>query len=242
MSPSTQPAPNGPPVRPQLRERALRFGLDTFDDADLVALILGHGVRDEPLHDRVTRLLEEAGGLAGLASQGVGGLVKELGLGVAAASRLAASIELGLRVVRLRRETALEPATCGSEVARWGRAHLLDLPHEEIWALLLDGRNRIMAERRLGRGGVHACAVSVRDVLRPILREHASAFVLVHNHPSGDPCPSQEDVLFTRVIRAAAQVVGVACLDHVVVAREGCVSMREAQLLEPAHTPGAEEC
>jgi DNA repair protein RadC len=118
---------------------------------------------------------------------------------------------------------------------------VLDLPHEEIWALLLDGRNRIVAERRLGRGGVHACAISTRDVLRPIVREHASAFVLVHNHPSGDPCPSREDVLFTRAVRAAAEVVGVVCLDHVVVAREGCVSMREAQLLDASPPPATRQ-
>jgi DNA repair protein RadC len=232
-----KPPPSRPRPRPQLRERALRFGLEAFDEAELLALVLGHGARDEPLRDRVERLLEEAGGLAGLASRGVGALTKELGLGVAAASRLAAAIELGLRVVRLRRETPLDSATTGGEVARWGRAHLLDLPHEEIWTLLLDARNRIVAERRLGRGGVHACAVTARDVLRVVVRENAAAFVLVHNHPSGDPCPSFEDVAFTRAIVAAAQTVGIACLDHVVVARDGCVSMREAQLLASPPSP-----
>jgi DNA repair protein RadC len=229
-----EPPQSQPRVRPQLRERAIRSGLDSFEDADVVALVLGLGRKGDPVHARARRLLDEAGGLAGLAGRGVGALRRELGLGLVAALRIAASIELGVRVARLARETSPEPVTCGSEVARWGRQHLIHLPHEEIWALLLDGRNRITGARPIGRGGAHACAVTARDVLRPIVREHASAFVLVHNHPSGDPCPSREDVYFTRAVMRAGAVVGIACVDHVVVAREGGVSMVESGLIDAA--------
>jgi DNA repair protein RadC len=83
----------------------------------------------------------------------------------------------------------------------------------------------------LARGGLHACALTARDVLRPIVREAVSAFVLVHNHPGGDPCPSDDDVRFTRAVHAGATTLGIALVDHVVIARSGHVSMLEAGML-----------
>ncbi|MBI2388956.1 MAG: DNA repair protein RadC [Deltaproteobacteria bacterium] len=218
--------------RPRLRERALEIGVEQLADDDLVALLVERGTEGEPLEQRVARLLREAGGLAGLCSRGVGGFVHELGLGLAGGARLAAAIELGVRAARLAHGVERAPATSAIDVERWARRRLVGLPHEELWALLLDARNRILGERMLARGGLHACALTARDVLRPVVREASSAFVLVHNHPGGDPCPSREDVAFTRRVHAAATTVGVALVDHVVVAREGHVSMLEAGLLE----------
>lgn len=218
--------------RPRIRERALGAGVESLTDRELVALLVERGTPFEPLGDRVERLFREAGGLAGLSSRGVAALAEELGLGIACAARIGAAIELGTRVVRLGREPPGEAASSATDVERWGRAHLVDLPHEELWALLLDGRNRILGERMIARGGLHACAITARDVLRPIVREAAGAFVLVHNHPGGDPCPSREDLVFTRAVALGASTLGVTLIDHVVVARDGSVSMLEAGLFD----------
>jgi DNA repair protein RadC len=221
-------------ARLRLRERALEQGVESLGDDELVALLVERGTRgteNEPLDLRVARLLEEAGGLAGLCSRGIGSMVDELGLGLACGARLSAAIELGVRASRLAHDVERMPATSAVDVERWARRRLLGLGHEELWALLLDTRNRIVAERMLARGGLHACALTARDVLRPIVREASSAFVLVHNHPGGDPCPSREDVGFTRKVHEAASTLGVTLVDHVVVARDGYVSLLEAGLL-----------
>ncbi len=219
-------------VRPRLRERALERGVESLSDEDLIAILVGKGNEHEPLERRVARLLEESGGLPGLMSRGVGALSNELGLGLATGARLAAAIELGVRAARLAFDVERSPATSAADVERWARKRLSSLAHEELWALLLDARNRIVGERMLARGGLHACALTARDVLRPIVREAVSAFVLVHNHPGGDPCPSREDVAFTRQVHAASNTLGVTLVDHVIVARDGHVSMLEAGLLD----------
>lgn len=226
------PRPPEANERPRLRERALERGVDALTDEQLVAILVERGTEGEPLERRVERLLREAGGLAGLVSRGVGGLATELGLGLACGARIAAAIELGVRASRLGKDLEPKSASSAFDVERWARTRIATLGHEELWALLLDTRNRIAGERLLARGGLHACAITARDVLRPVVREASSAFVLVHNHPGGDPCPSREDVTFTRTVSAAAETLGIALVDHVIVAREGHVSMLEAGLLD----------
>ena len=215
---------------------ALERGVDSLTDEELIAVLVERGTEHEPLERRVQRLLREAGGLPGLMSRGVGGLANELGLGLACGARLAAAIELGVRAARLAFDVERTPATSAEDVERWARRRVVGLAHEELWALLLDGRNRIVGERLLARGGLHACALTARDVLRPIIREATSAFVLVHNHPGGDPCPSREDVAFTRTVSRGAETLGVTLVDHVVVARDGHVSMLESGLLDELQT------
>jgi DNA repair protein RadC len=113
-------------------------------------------------------------------------------------------------------------------VERWARPRLVALDHEEVWLLGLDGRNGLRSSRRIAQGGAHGCALTPRDVLAPALREGASAIVLVHNHPSGDPTPSPEDLAMTEAVARACQVVGIPLLDHVVVARSGAASIGDA--------------
>jgi DNA repair protein RadC len=101
----------------------------------------------------------------------------------------------------------------------------LPLDHEEMWLLSLDGRSALGSSRRVGQGGLHGLALTAKDILRPALRDGASAIVLVHNHPSGDPTPSPEDVSMTRAVVSACSAVGLPLLDHVIVAREGAASL-----------------
>ena len=102
-----------------------------------------------------------------------------------------------------------------------------------MWLLSLDGRYGLKSARRIAQGGLHGCALLTRDVLGPALRDGASAFVLIHNHPSGDPAPSAEDIAMTRAVRAAGELVGVPLIDHVVIARGGACSLNEGSEVEP---------
>ena len=115
----------------------------------------------------------------------------------------------------------------------WARPRLATLDHEELWVLALDGRHGLRAARRVASGGIHGLHVGVRDVLRVALREAASAIILVHNHPSGDATPSDEDVAFTKAVAEGATVVGTPLIDHVVIARQRASSMLELGGLSP---------
>jgi DNA repair protein RadC len=148
------------------------------------------------------------------------------------AASLAAAFEVGRRVSVGQLCDDREVVGSFASVAAWARPRLAALEHEEVWLLMLDGRNGLKSTARVAQGGLHGCALTPRDVLRPPLRDGASAIVLVHNHPSGDPVPSQEDVEMTRAIARAADVVGVPLLDHIVVARGGASSLLDLGVLD----------
>jgi DNA repair protein RadC len=199
-------------------------GFEALGDVELVSLLLGRG---PPALERAARVLEESSGLAGLGRVGPHGLRDRAGLSPGEATRLGAAIELGRRTLA-RSIGEGRPTIGGFEaVVAWARPRLAALEHEEVWMLALDGRNGLKSARRIARGGLHGCALTPRDVLHPALRDAASAIVLVHNHPSGEPAPSSEDLEMTRVLAVACDVVGVTLLDHVIVARGGASSLFE---------------
>jgi DNA repair protein RadC len=141
-----------------------------------------------------------------------------------AARALAAAFELGRRVeaMRVRTTTLLDL----DAVARWATPRLASLPFEEVWVLAVDGGLHLRAARCIARGGLHRAGLRAADPVRAAIRLDASAFFLVHNHPSGDPTPSREDVDVTQRIAAVAAVADIPLLDHVVVARRGCERVR----------------
>lgn len=143
--------------------------------------------------------------------------------------RLCLILELGRRAFR----TPLggRRVTSHRDVQRWAVGHLVGLEHEEVWVLAMKTSRKVEAEWCVARGGLHGCGLLPADVLRPVLRCASSAFILVHNHPSGDPTPSQDDVLMTRALQQACLAVGVTLVDHVIVSRSGSYSLAEACLM-----------
>lgn len=115
-----------------------------------------------------------------------------------------------------------------ADVFRYTKPRLAHLTREVFHVLCLDSRHRLIADRRVAEGGLAACAIAPRDVFEPAIREAAPAILVVHNHPSGDPTPSRDDVALTRRIREAAQYLGISLVDHVVVADGGYVSLLES--------------
>lgn len=210
---------------PDSRERALRHGVEALSDNDLLAVVLGTGTSGQSVGLLAATLLDAEGGLAGLARSTPHGLVARRGVGPVKATRLAAAFELGRRLQIVEQGTLATPLRSHDEVVAWARPRLAALQHEEVWLLVLDGRNALKSSRRIAQGGLHACALTTRDVLAPALRDGGSAIVLVHNHPSGDPSPSAEDVAMTRAIAAACDLIGIPLVDHVVVARDGACSL-----------------
>ncbi len=196
--------------------RARERGLESLCDVEVLSIAMGSAASN------AARLIERSGGLAGLSVQPIADAPRSV-------LRVLASLELARRLHRVTEERSMRLPHARA-VARWAEP-LTVLEHEELWLLALDARNRLRAARRVAMGGLSGLHVAVRDPLRLALREAASAFVLVHNHPSGDPTPSAEDISFTRRLAGAAEVMGTPLLDHVVVGRDGFASMLDAGLL-----------
>jgi len=215
-----------------LRERVLRQGALELSDAELVALVLATGTRGKPVASVAQDLIGVLGGVERLGKAGAHRLSLHPGIGPAKATRLLAAVELGRRVAV--RSLSGERTYMGTveDVAAWARPKLAGLDHEEVWALCLDGRHSVKTTRRIAQGGLHGCALRPADVLRPAVEDAASALVLVHNHPSGDPTPSLADVQMTRQVSSACQILGIHLLDHVIVARAGAESLRDLSLID----------
>lgn len=222
---NTLHSPFSPPTGP--RERALDDGVAALGDAELLAVLLGTGTQGRPVGLVAAGLLERAGTLEGLARCGPRVLAEHPGVGLAKAVRLAAGFELGQRV-SARAARPREALRSSAEVAAWFTPRLGALVHEEMWVLSLDGRNGLRGSRRVAQGGLHGCSIAARDVLRVAMLDGASSFVLVHNHPSGDPTPSVEDVHLTQRLLEASMVVGTPLVDHVIVTAAG----KHASLLD----------
>jgi DNA repair protein RadC len=131
------------------------------------------------------------------------------------------------QAVTVERERLQDPAA----VYKWAKHSLARMDQEQLWVLCLDGRHGLITAKQVAEGGVHGLHVGVRDVLRAVLREGTSAFIMLHVHPSGDPTPSDEDIAFTKALIAATKHVGTPLLDHVIVTRTKFRSMSDLGLL-----------
>lgn len=209
------------------RERLLALGSRALSDAELIAILLRTGSAGVSAVEMAVRLLREVGGLPGLCDVGYHDLERP-GLGRAKGATLLAGVELARRLARAEvpdRAPLGRPAQVASYLAlRYGRRD-----QEVMGALFLDTRNRLLGERELYRGTLDRAAVEPREILKEGLLRGAAGVVLFHTHPSGDPSPSVEDLLFTRRMAEAGEVVGVRLVDHLVVGRGGAawVSLRE---------------
>lgn len=215
------------------RERMRAVGTERLSDAELLAILLGTGSAREPVSVLASRVLHELGGIAGLRRIGAGALEALSGVGPSKAARIVAAIELGRRV-------ASRPLSRGARIGSSRdvdaalRPRLADADAERFVAIALDAKNRPIGEVEVARGGLTACPVSPGDVFRALIKEAAAGVVFVHNHPSGEPSPSAEDVELTERLRAAGELLGVKVLDHVIIGREGYFSFLDAGLLSRA--------
>jgi DNA repair protein RadC len=208
------------------RERLLQQGGSSLADSELLAVLLRTGRRGASAIQMAMDVLRENGGLSGLLTATPYSLRRN-GLGSAKAASLLAAVELGRR---LAREQLLdhEPLSRPVDVARYLALRYHTSDQEVMGALFLDARSLLLGEREMFRGTLSRISVEPREILRECLQRGASAIYLFHTHPSGDPEPSAEDLLFTRRMAEAAEIVGLRLVDHVVLGHRGrWVSLRE---------------
>lgn len=216
------------PVDERPRERMARGGAIALSDAELVALLIEPGRRGKSSLDIARELVAE--GLLALArrewipGRAVGSL------GPSRVARIGVALELGRRIAALS-ATSTEPVRDPAEVAQRLIARYAHSVQETFGGIYLDGRNRIISEREIFVGTLSSANVSPRDVFRFALQDHAASVIVFHNHPSGDPSPSPQDLAFTRKLVESGQTLGVDVLDHVIVASSGFVSLKQRGLM-----------
>jgi DNA repair protein RadC len=218
-----------PSERP--RERLLERGPEALSNAELLAILLRTGVAGLMATDLARDLLTHYAGLSGLAAASPQELATRHGLGPAKAAQLKAALEIGRRL--MREELAERPRVAQpDDIAALVQAEMSVLEQEQLRVLLLDTRNRVLAIRALYTGSLNQSTVRVAEVFKAAIRENAAAIAVVHNHPSGDPTPSPEDVRVTQDLVAAGKLLDVEVLDHVVIGRgpRGWVSLRQRGL------------
>ena len=222
------------PEQKRPREKMISEGAGSLTDAELLAIFLRVGVKGESAIAVGQRLLATHGGLAALGALDIAQLTQEHGLGQAKAAQLAAAFELGARVAR--EKAPLRQLDCPLAALEVFGPQLRHLAHETLRVALLDTRLQATRFLTLSEGNLNATVAHPRDILHPVILHRAYGFLLVHNHPSGDPSPSRADRELTRRVAAAASLLQVEFLDHLIIGKasernEGYFSFRDSGLL-----------
>lgn len=206
------------------RERLVALGVGALTDAELVAIHLGTGLRGLHVLTLARELLDDWGGVDGLARAGIDELARRPGVGTAKAARLVAAFGLADRLGSSSQTVIRDSA----DIARVASARIGKARTEEVLLLVLDGGNRLRHVLPLARGGATGSPLPVREALSLTLRHDGVAFALAHNHPGGSPEPSPADVEATARVRTAASEVDLRFLDHVIVTADDWRSVTAA--------------
>ncbi len=217
------------PLSERPRERLKLYGASSLSTAELLAIILRTGVEGESVLALATRLLARYGGLTGLAEADFSDLCREKGLGVAKAAQLKAAFELGKRL--LVSSPQERPAVRSpTDAANLLLLEMGFLPKEHLRTILLDTKNRVISIPTICVGGLNMASARIGEIFREAIKTDASAIILVHNHPSGDPTPSPEDIAFTRQVVQAGRLLDIDVLDHIIIGKQRFVSLKEKGL------------
>jgi DNA repair protein RadC len=211
------------------RERLARLGPQALSTAELLALVLRAGTPGENAIELAARLLHRYSGLGGLLAVELSELYAERGLGQAKVAALKAALELGRRLSVLapeERPRIERPA----DVAALVMLEVGYLQQEQLRVLCLDSKNFVVAQQVIYQGTVNSSVIRVAEVFKPAVSRACPALVVVHNHPSGDPTPSPEDIRVTAQLRQAGELLEIELLDHVIVGQHRWVSLKERGL------------
>jgi DNA repair protein RadC len=206
------------PKQERPRERLLEQGPAALSDAELLAILLVSGASNQGLSalDCARMILQRHLNLRNLARASCVELCRTPGVGQGKASRIQAALEIGQRVVAQKKRMG-RLFQISQDVFDTYSARLRDAKQEIFTVILLDSKNRFLREETVALGSLNQSIVHPREVFRPAIREAAASVILVHNHPSGDPSPSDEDVLVTKRFVEAGRLLGICVLDHIIV-------------------------
>jgi DNA repair protein RadC len=217
------------PVESRPRERLLAVGATAVSSTELLAIILRTGVGGENVLRLAERLLAEFKSLPGLARATVAELTRVKGIGQAKAIEIKAALELGRRLMAAAPEERARVSSPG-DAANLLMSEMTFLEQEQLRLILLDTRNHVLSTPTIYVGSLNTSVLRVGELFKAAIRENAAALIVAHNHPSGDPAPSPEDVNVTRQLVQAGKLLDIEVLDHIVIGRQRFVSLKERGL------------
>ena len=218
------------PVSERPRERLQKFGVETLSAQEILALILGRGISGESVMVTAQRLLSQFGNLKGIANASVEELSQTKGIGLAKASQIKAAFELANRLEGYSEAGEKPIVKVPEDVVGLVKGRLSGKKKEYFLALLLDTRNRLIKVSEISVGSLDASIVHPREVFKEAISASAASVIFTHNHPSGDPEASEDDIKLTKQLAQAGEIVGIDVLDHIIVCDKKYVSLKREGL------------
>jgi DNA repair protein RadC len=218
------------PLSERPRERLLKLGSEALSAQEILALILGRGIKGESVMVTSQKLLSRFGNLKGIANASVEELTQTRGIGSAKAAQIKAALELSKRLEADVDEKSKPILKSPEDVVAKVRGRLKGKKKEHFLVLCLDTRNRLINCRPVSIGSLDTSIVHPREVFKEAVSSSAASVIFVHNHPSGDPEPSKEDVELTKRLAKAGEIVGIDVLDHIIVCDKSYLSLKAKNL------------
>jgi DNA repair protein RadC len=214
------------PEEERPRERLLKHGATGMSDAQLLAIILRTGGQNKSAMDMAIELIDKFGGVSNMEQASLTEYCSIKGLGKAKAAQIKAALELGRRMLQERGGKG-PVFSSGADVYSFFHPKFIGLKKEVFHCALLDVKNRLIRDARVSEGTLTSSLIHPRESFREAVRESAASVIFVHNHPSGDPSPSRDDILITGKLESAGETVGIRVLDHIIIGDGHYTSMRE---------------
>lgn len=218
------------PENERPRERLSRYGAESLSNAELLSVILGTGTKKENILTLSSRIIKECGGLNGLLNASYDDYIKLSGIGNAKACQLIALGELSKRF-KSYKSGEIYKINCPSDAAQCVMEEMRYLKQEVLKVLFLDVKNKVIFDKNITVGTLDTSLVHPREVFREAISKNSASIILVHNHPSGDPSPSNEDINVTRRIAQCGDVIGIKLTDHIIIGDGIFVSLKEKQVI-----------
>ncbi|MCF8008832.1 MAG: DNA repair protein RadC [Halanaerobiales bacterium] len=218
------------PVEKRPREKMLKYGSKTLSTEELIALIIRTGSKGKTALELANYLINQNQGLNNLINFAPEEFMKYDGIGLAKSTQLCAVIELSKRINSYSNKEKLfinGPEDVGSTFM----SELRFLKQEHLYVLLLDVKNKVIAKELISKGGLDSSIVHPREVFKKAIKKSCASLILIHNHPSGDPTPSKNDIDVTKKLMSSGEIIGIELLDHIIIGDRKYISMKDKNII-----------